>query len=169
MNANSSFLSGRPSCLLFFHDEEINCRPHLPRSLTRRGRALSVVEHKAVPRETPRDSLYARISTYHCMEAARPCVGAVRQIVVCLRCAAQAFQSFQLRKLQSICQWLGIQGLLRSLSFVQNITATIAIVELLSYWIDHHFTHSVSRRRGPIRTLITIRSFFVASMSWQVQ
>jgi len=39
----------------------------------------------------------------------------------------------------------------RSLSFMHNTSATIAIVELLSYWIDHHF------------------SFFVASMSWQVQ
>ena len=50
LKADSSFLSGRPSCLLFFHDEEINCRPHLPRSLTRRGRALSVVKQEAVPR-----------------------------------------------------------------------------------------------------------------------
>ncbi len=114
--------------IAIFHDEEINCWPHLPRSLTRRGRKLSGVEHEAVPHETPRDSLYTRISTYHCMEAARPCVGTGGQIFVHLRCAAEAFQSFQLRQLQSICQWLGIQGLFCPLSFVQNISATIAIV-----------------------------------------
>ena len=82
----------RPPCLKIFHDEKINCPPHLPRSLTRCGRALSVIKHKAVPCKIPWDSLYARLSTYHCMEAARQWVGTGEQIVVHLCCDRWAWK-----------------------------------------------------------------------------